>query len=1163
MHDSLFAGDGEMCALMRSHDWSQTPLGPVEKWPQSLRTTVSILLNSRYPMFTFWGPHLVKLYNDAYRPVLGLTKHPKALGRPALEVWPDIWDAIGPMVDRVITHGESTWSDNFQLFMHRSGYLEETYFTFSYSPIRDETGGIGGLFCACMETTKQVLSERRLRTLRDLAAQAGKAKTTEAACEIAVRTLANNAADIPFALLYLLDPEGKHAYLAGSTGLEPNTPASPNFIELSDLTESSGWPLAKVAHTSGVERIEDVIKRFGELKVGLWDESPHTALVLPVASPGQERPAGLLVAGISSRRALDDDYQGFLELVAGQVASAIADARAYEAECQRAEALAEIDRAKTVFFSNVSHEFRTPLTLMLAPLEDALTDTADPLPPAQRDRIEIVQRNSLRLLKLVNTLLDFSRIEAGRIQSVYEPTNLATLTAELASTFRSLIERTGMSLVVDCPPLREAIYIDREMWEKIVLNLLSNAFKFTFTGKITVRLRGFADRVELVVEDTGIGIPPDEIPLLFERFHRVKGAQGRSFEGSGIGLSLVLELVKLHGGSVCVTSQLGQGSCFTVSIPTGFAHLPSERISAARTLASTAMGAMPFLEEALRWLPQEEEGEMGRKGEGGNEQLLPYSPQPQRGPLAPTPPQPPTPEGTPSPHSSSARILVVDDNADMREYVKRLLKQQYEVEAVEDGIAALTAIRQHLPDLVLTDVMMPRLDGFGLLQELRANPQTRELPIILLSARAGEEARIEGLQAGADDYLTKPFSTRELLARIEASLKTAQIRKEAALQEQALRLTAEKAQQEAEATAQRLSHILESMSDAFVALDRDWRITYQNAAAERVNNNKPRSEVLGKTHWEEWPASVNSNLEIQYRYAMEHQVPVHFEEHYYSPPDYDVWLEIHAYPSTEGLGIFFRDIGDRKLAEAKLKQSKQELEIRVAERTAELSRLNAELQQNELTLRSFSEHIEASLREKEVLLKEIHHRVKNNLGIVSSLLQMQCRRTQDSQATAILLDSQNRIASIALVHEKLYRSEDLANINFAQYIPDLVTHLFDSYNIRSSHIKLHFQVEDVGLDIESAIPCGLIVNELVSNALKYAFPNKQTGEILVKLYEHEHHLILIVQDNGVGLPVEFDKKKTKTLGINLIQGLVKQLRGSIEINSQQGTEFKITLKKGK
>ncbi|WP_228014593.1 GAF domain-containing protein [Fortiea sp. LEGE XX443] len=373
--ESLFAGDGEMCTLMRSHDWSQTPLGAVEQWPQSLRTTVSILLNSRYPMFTFWGSQLVKLYNDAYRPVLGSTKHPQALGMPANEVWPEIWDAIGPLVEQVVTKGESTWFDNFQLFMHRSGYLEETYFTFSYSPIRDETGGIGGLFCACTETTKQVLSDRRLRTLRDLAAQTGKAKTVKTACEIAIKTLGNNAADIPFALLYLLDAEGKQAELVGATGLVANTPASPSLIDLMDLT-TSPWPLAEVVNTADVQQVTDLTARFGELPVGVWQESPHTALVLPVASPGQEQPTALLVVGISSRRVLDDDYQGFLELVAGQVVSAIADARAYEAELKKAEALAEIDRAKTVFFSNVSHEFRTPLTLMLAPLEDALADTS-------------------------------------------------------------------------------------------------------------------------------------------------------------------------------------------------------------------------------------------------------------------------------------------------------------------------------------------------------------------------------------------------------------------------------------------------------------------------------------------------------------------------------------------------------------------------------------------------------------------------------------------------------------------------------------------------------------------------------------------------------------------------------------------------------------------
>ncbi|HEY9642079.1 MAG TPA: PAS domain S-box protein, partial [Coleofasciculaceae cyanobacterium] len=956
--DRLFAGDGEMAHLMRSHDWSQTPLGPVETWPQSLRTTVSILLSSRYPMFTFWGPKLVKLYNDAYRPVLGATKHPSALGRCAPDIWAEIWDDIGPLVNQVIVQGEATWADNFQLFMYRSGYIEETYFTFSYSPVRDETGGVGGLFCACTETTRQVLGERRLRTLRDLAAQAGEGKTAEAACQIAAKTLAHNSADLPFALLYLLDAEGQEARLVGITGLQPDTPASPTAIALSTQVEpdqTQSWPLATVVQTNQVKRVEDVIERFGSLPAGLWNESPHMALILPIASPGQDRPTGLLVAGISSRRVLDDDYQGFLELVAGQVATAITDARAYEAERQRAEALAELDRAKTTFFGNVSHEFRTPLTLMLAPVEDALEDTATPLPPSQRDRIQIVQRNGRRLLKLVNTLLDFSRIEAGRIEAVYEPTDLATFTVDLASSFRSLIERAGLSLVVECPPLPEAVYVDRDMWEKIVLNLLSNAFKFTLSGTITVRLRGYQDHVELAVEDTGIGISSDEIPHLFDRFHRVKGAQGRSFEGSGIGLSLVQELVKLHGGNIQVSSQPGEGSCLTIAIPTGSAHLSAEHISASRTLVSTAVGATPYIEEAWRWLP---EGENGEWGIGNGEELSTLPP------AALPPPASPAP----------AHILVVDDNADMRDYVKRLLEQRYTVETVPDGMAALAAIRQCLPDLVLTDAMMPQLDGFGLLQMLRTNPDTRELPIILLSARAGEEARVEGLEAGADDYLTKPFSSRELMARVEATLKLSQIRHAAALKEQILRLTAEQAQQETEATFARLTQLLETMSDAFVELDRDWRITYQNAAAEQINHGKPRSQVLGKTLWEEWPDAVGSELEAQYRWAIAEQIPVHFEHHYYAPPNFDLWLEIHAYPSEAGLGIFYRDITERQHNEAQrqqaeeaLRQAKAELEIRVVERTEELQQANDRLQQ-ELVQRA---QIEQQLRQSETRYRAI------------------------------------------------------------------------------------------------------------------------------------------------------------------------------------------------
>jgi signal transduction histidine kinase len=279
-------------------------------------------------------------------------------------------------------------------------------------------------------------------------------------------------------------------------------------------------------------------------------------VIVPIRSNEAHELAGLLVAGVSPRLRLDH-HRSFIELAAAQVASAVATARAYEEERKRAEALAEIDRAKTLFFSNVSHEFRTPLTLMLGPLEELKGELGrmGASPSGSRyQQLDLAHRNALRLLKLVNTLLDFSRIEAGRVQAVYEPTDLASATAELASVFRSAIEKAGLRLVVDCMPLSEAAYVDREMWEKIVLNLLPNAFKFTFAGEIEVKLRQTGDHFTLAVRDTGTGIPAHELPKLFERFHRVAGAHGRTHEGSGIGLALVQELVKLHGGTVSVES---------------------------------------------------------------------------------------------------------------------------------------------------------------------------------------------------------------------------------------------------------------------------------------------------------------------------------------------------------------------------------------------------------------------------------------------------------------------------------------------------------------------------------------------------------------------------------------------------------------------------------
>jgi signal transduction histidine kinase len=744
-----------MGELIRSMDWTNTPLGPVDRWPQSLRATVSLCLASNFPISLVWGPEHVQIYNDGYWPICG-EKHPYSMGQDFTECWASAWPVIGEAFARARA-GETSFLENQRIFLDRNGYLEETFFTFSFSPIRDETG-VAGLFHPVTETTSRMLSERRTRALRDLSSGTSKAHTVEEACELAAQAMSAYRLDLPFALFYLFDENGECARLIASSGLAHDSAASPAFVSLLPSAQSS-WPLSDVAAAGQVRYVDDLEVRFGQFSCGDYPESQKVALVFPLTPPGCKRPRGALVVGASTRLALDETYRAFYDLLAAAVTAELANARAYEEERKRAEALAEIDRAKTAFFSNVSHEFRTPLTLMLGPLEDELAERGNPLPAARRERLETAHRNSLRLLKLVNSLLDFSRIEAGRAQANYESTDLAAYTVELASVFRSAVEKAGLTLAVNCEVLPEAVYVDREMWEKIVLNLLSNAFKHTFEGSITVTLRWCIDHLELAVADTGVGIPAAELSRLFERFHRVKGAKSRTHEGTGIGLALVRELVSLHGGQVDIESQEEKGSTFTVTIKTGTAHLPPDRMGKSREFDSTATRGTAYAEEALHWLPNAAE-------------LTNLSPPTEHinGAVASV--------GA-SPHRSGRlRVLLADDNADMRDYVRRLLAERYDVLAVPDGLTALAAAQKHPPDLVLTDIMMPGLDGFGLLRELKATQNTRSVPVILLSARAGEESAVEGLNAGADDYLTKPFSAQELMARVRTHLDIAHARRE-------------------------------------------------------------------------------------------------------------------------------------------------------------------------------------------------------------------------------------------------------------------------------------------------------------------------------------------------------------------------------------------------
>lgn len=731
-------GGGEMGARMRALDWSATPLGPADRWPQSLKTIVRVMLDSRFAMWMMWGSEGTFFCNDAYLPTVGV-KRDWVLGARAATVWEEIWPDIGPRIDHVFETGEATFDEGLLLFLRRSGYEEETFHTFSYSPVYDDQNRISGMLCVVAEETHRVIGERRLQTLRELSSFSTRdAMSVEAAGRQLLGALASNRLDVPCAAIWLRDDA------TGSVKLvECNAYRAAGSLPSTIAHQPQALPIKQVLATGQVHRVES-LSGCGIEMSGPWGEPLGQALVLPLVDSGKSTPSGAIVLCLSTRRQLDAAYQGFLTLVADQIASGLADTSSRLEAKKRAEALAALDRAKNVFFGNVSHEFRTPLTLMLGPVDDLLNRAS--LPPPVVDSLRMVQRNGLRLRKLVNSLLDFSRIEAGRTEASYQATDLSAFTTDLASVFRSAVEQAGLRLVVQCAPLSQPVFVDRDMWEKVVLNLLSNAFKHTLEGEIEVVLAVHGAEVHLGVRDTGVGIAKDELPRIFDRFHRVQGARARSQEGTGIGLALVQELVKLHGGTVSVISEPDRGTCFTVRIPLGNAHLPPQQIAESSTPACISVDSSSFVDDALRSSPVESpaaQRSANRSSSAG-----------------------PNPE----------HILVVDDNADMRTYIQRLLEPYWTVTTAGNGREALEAMSRSLPDLVVTDMNMPDLDGRGLIQHIRTSQASHALPVIVLSAQAGEEQRVAGLTQGADDYLVKPFSTRELLARVEIQLLRARMR---------------------------------------------------------------------------------------------------------------------------------------------------------------------------------------------------------------------------------------------------------------------------------------------------------------------------------------------------------------------------------------------------
>ncbi len=1112
---SISPQNGVMRGLIGATDWSKTTLGPRESWSPALRTVVNLALTNGFAQMLWWGPEFCSLYNDAYIPILG-EKHPRALGRPVREVWQEIWHVVQPMIETPFHGGPATWMEDISLEINRRGFLEETHFTVACSPVPDESvpGGIGGVLATVHEITDKVVSERRMHALRELGAHSTEPKSAEEACELVGKTLSTFTKDLPFLLLYLVDDRQTTATRSCTVKVDADDRGCPKTIELSSQPGSHPeeiWPFSRARETEKIELVENVQGKFDVPPDGPWSDGPTTAAVVPIRSNMHHQLAGFLVAGLSARLPFDEHYRDFLELLSTQITTMIENARAHEMERKRSAELAELDRAKMTFFSNVSHEFRTPLTLMLGPLDEVLENFDEWISPEGKVHLIVVRRNALRLLKLVNTLLDFSRIEAGRAAAIFEPVDLTALTRDLASVFRSAVENAGLTFVLDCEDLGEKVYVDREMWEKIVLNLLSNALKFTLEGSILVRLRRAGASAELSVTDTGVGIATEQLPHIFERFHRVVNTRSRSHEGTGIGLSLIQELVKLHGGNLRVESEYGNGSTFSVTIPLGRAHLPPEQIGARHGMSQAAVKGEIWIDEVQHWL----------QAESGRDESLPLKTLQPSGSIdlvAPGAPQRET-------------VLLADDNADMREYLAQLLGREYNVRTVSNGMAAVEAAIELRPALILSDIMMPQLDGFGVLRAIRGDSTLQNTPVILLSARAGEESRVEGMAAGADDYLVKPFTARELMARVGSHIAMHRLRREMVRKEQELRIKAESAEQQ-------YRRILGSISEGFLFVDRKWRIQYANEQwANFANVNL--GDVVGKDVWEVFPGLEETAFGRASKQAMALQKVEHVEEQY---APLARWFHANIYPSADGISVFLLDITDKRM---------QQERLLLSEKLAATGRLAA----------------------------TIAHEINNPLESVLNLIYLaRISSDQPDKISEFLSTAEKevtRVSHIARHTLGFYRESSVpVEIDMRELLEEVLT-VYHS-RLRSNSIQVLKEFAAVPKIKALRGEMHQVFSNLLSNAMDAM---RNGGKLSIVLQEAELKgkagVTVRMEDTGMGIPEEnlprlfeafFTTKPSAGTGLGLwvVAQFVDSWGGSIDLNSsteaeRHGTTFTIFL----
>jgi PAS domain S-box-containing protein len=655
---AFLAGGGKLGALMRSHDWSSSSLGPPTTWPSSLRTIVSLMLNSRFPMFVAWGEQLAFLYNDAYADILG-AKTRDALGRRFQDIWSEIWHDVGPIAARALA-GEASYYENLPLLMHRRGFDEQTWFTFSYSPALDDDGKVAGVYCACTETTATVLAERERIGENDR-----------------LRAMFEQA---PGFMAVLRGPD--HVF-------ELTNRAYLQLVGHRDVLDKPLRIAIPEIAAQGFVDILDKVYRSGEPYVGRMQS------VMLQHDPG----------GALQERFLDFVYQP-IRNAAGDVVGIFAEGSDVTDRARAIEELRASDRRKDEFLAMLAHELRNPLS----PISNAAWLLRDPeLPPSKvRSASEVVIRQVDHMTRLVDDLLDVSRVTRGLITLESMPLDMNAVIATAVEQVRAQLDARRHRLSTTTDP-SASVLGDYTRMVQVLANLLANAIKFTPDGgNIGIDLATTRDRVRISVTDDGIGIAADVLPRVFDLFTQAERASDRAEGGLGLGLALVRSLVELRGGTVEARSAgAGRGSAFIVDLPRHVAAVP------ART----------------------------------------HDEAPQRGDADP-----------------ALHILVVDDNVDAADTLAMLLSAKgHRVSVEHDAERALQRAEREAPAVMLLDIGLPGMDGYELARRLRALAGTAGAVLVALTGYGQKSDRERSAQAGFDHHMVKPANPAQLDAILAAA----------------------------------------------------------------------------------------------------------------------------------------------------------------------------------------------------------------------------------------------------------------------------------------------------------------------------------------------------------------------------------------------------------